>query len=1061
MARQFKSGQLRDNLSLSGSFSGSFQGDGSNLTGITAEWDGSHFGDAFITGSLTISGSGVNLNVLGDISASAVSASTYYGDGSQLTGIDSSSYASTASYVETAQTASYVLNAISSSYATFAVSASYAVSASHEIIKEVSSSYADTASFAQSGDGIFSGSFSGSFEGDGSQLTGIDSGSWDGQYSGSAGITGSLTIEGSGSTIFDVQGSAGQLFSVSDGLLGTLMEVNDISGMPLFQVSASGLIEIPVGPLSCSGDIEVRNITASGDISASGTMSAITGSFSYIQGNSPIKIDGKDSSISLHHVDGVDNSTFIVDDNSVKLSINDNATYIDLSDSGVSVKGEFHTNPLTASVDISSSGDVYGVTGSFQHLLGDGSQLTNLPTSSTFPYTGDAEITGSLVISGSFIPRGPGVSHISNVSIGQNAGPGLMSTGQGNVLIGDNAGELLDDEDYAVLIGSSAGRSLQYSSGPHSNVFIGGAAGRNLRGTLGVAADAIDGNVLIGLAAGYGAVIGNTDGVKYNTGIGQNSLYYINGGQGNTTIGFEAGKSISSGDGNIILGSGSLGTDNPSNQLRIGNGNSLVTISASLATGDIIFPSTASAAYFVGDGSQLTGIVSSSYALTASYAVSASHEIIKEISSSYADTASFAQSGNGVFSGSFSGSFQGDGSQLTNLPTTSGKFGIANSSGEYTYYSDLSSSLQAATAGDTIQLFTNVTEASDHVYHLKDKVDFNFNGNELFISASATLDAKDMFSDNDIAVSCSFYNGRIRFTQGEGVNIFNRLLYIDNPASEITNIGFEWEVENGSNYTPYYPIRNDGTLNGGKFLGSPFSYLIETFGVLKNLDVYAKKGIYFKGYLKKHYNLKVHTYGGQAGAEASNSYIYDSYFHAETGQGLSAFYVINCTIIADDGAGITGTRRLVNSTIRNSGGIGVSLIGEMIGGSVYTEQDVSVAAGSSEVLGVTIYNFEYLGPGITLGNGEISNCAIIDDYPTNGQNSIKIDTGATTATITNCSFDFYNNTTLNTAITADDDDTPVFFANNTFKNCTPTNPTKVTQAVLNTPDAQGNIVINN
>jgi hypothetical protein len=74
----------------------------------------------------------------------------------------SSSYALTASYVETAQTASYVLNAISSSYA---LTASYAVSSSHEIIKEVSSSYADTASFAQSGDGIFSGSFSGSFEG--------------------------------------------------------------------------------------------------------------------------------------------------------------------------------------------------------------------------------------------------------------------------------------------------------------------------------------------------------------------------------------------------------------------------------------------------------------------------------------------------------------------------------------------------------------------------------------------------------------------------------------------------------------------------------------------------------------------------------------------------------------------------------------------------------------------------------------------------------------------------------------------------------------------------------
>lgn len=50
---------------------------------------------------------------------------------------------------------------------------------------------------------------------------------------------------------------------------------------------------------------------------------------------------------------------------------------------------------------------------------------------------------------------------------------------------------------------------------------------------------------------------------------------------------------------------------------------------------------------FQGDGSQLTGIVSSSFATTASYAVSASHEITLEASSSFSNTsisASFADS---------------------------------------------------------------------------------------------------------------------------------------------------------------------------------------------------------------------------------------------------------------------------------------------------------------------------------------------------------------------------------------------------------------------------------
>ena len=100
------------------------------------------------------------------------------------------------------------LTVTSASYAFNATSASYAVSASYEIVKEVSSSYADTASFAQSGNGIFSGSFSGSFEGDGSGLTGLVSSSYantasfaqsgDGIFSGS--FSGSYVGDGSGLT---------------------------------------------------------------------------------------------------------------------------------------------------------------------------------------------------------------------------------------------------------------------------------------------------------------------------------------------------------------------------------------------------------------------------------------------------------------------------------------------------------------------------------------------------------------------------------------------------------------------------------------------------------------------------------------------------------------------------------------------------------------------------------------------------------------------------------------------------------------------------------------------
>jgi hypothetical protein len=47
-----------------------------------------------------------------------------------------------------------------------------------------------------------------------------------------------LTVYGSGSTlpVFTVQGSQGELFSITDSLSGSLFSVNDISGLPILEV---------------------------------------------------------------------------------------------------------------------------------------------------------------------------------------------------------------------------------------------------------------------------------------------------------------------------------------------------------------------------------------------------------------------------------------------------------------------------------------------------------------------------------------------------------------------------------------------------------------------------------------------------------------------------------------------------------------------------------------------------------------------------------------------------------------------------------------------------------
>ena len=53
-----------------------------------------------------------------------------------------------------------------------------------------------------------------------------------------------LTLESSGSTIFDVVGSQGQLFSITDSLSGSLFAVSDISGLPILEVFSDDTVKI-------------------------------------------------------------------------------------------------------------------------------------------------------------------------------------------------------------------------------------------------------------------------------------------------------------------------------------------------------------------------------------------------------------------------------------------------------------------------------------------------------------------------------------------------------------------------------------------------------------------------------------------------------------------------------------------------------------------------------------------------------------------------------------------------------------------------------------------------
>ena len=72
----------------------------------------------------------------------------------------------------------------------------------------------------------------------------------------------SLSVQGSGSTVFDVIGSVGTLFSIDDDLNGILFTANDISGFPVLQASASGDVFIGKTPQSLYTTTVISSTTA-------------------------------------------------------------------------------------------------------------------------------------------------------------------------------------------------------------------------------------------------------------------------------------------------------------------------------------------------------------------------------------------------------------------------------------------------------------------------------------------------------------------------------------------------------------------------------------------------------------------------------------------------------------------------------------------------------------------------------------------------------------------------------------------------------------------------------
>ena len=375
-------------------------------------------------------------------------------------------------------------------------------------------------------------------------------------------------------TALDIQGSAGQLFNVTNNLTsGSIFSVNDVSGIPSIDVDADGTVQIapygsteyvgvgltnPTTKLDVAGAFKVSGISSFQNdvtIGASGTTTPAffdvsTGNVGIGTATPTAKLDVNgglnvsgiatfqsnvylgDSDI-LYFGDGRDlriyhdgNNSVIKDNGTGQLYIQTGGTVEFRDDAGVELNASF--SPGTTGQRLYYQGDL-----KFQ-TTSAGAVVTGILTSTSFSGDG-SNLTGT-----GFVPDADG-----NLIAGGNAGGSYdPSTGTAcsNIFIGCNSGAQIDTGDYNAFFGWGSGEKNTTAG---CNVFLGFRAGQC--NSIGEQNIALGHNAL-----GFGALHEGDQ----NIAIGVCAAYELEDGCKNIFLGTFAGLANTTGSCNTMIGLG-------------------------------------------------------------------------------------------------------------------------------------------------------------------------------------------------------------------------------------------------------------------------------------------------------------------------------------------------------------------------------------------------------------------------------------------------------------------------------------------------------------------------
>jgi len=385
------------------------------------------------------------------------------------------------------------------------------------------------------------------------------------------------------------------------------------------------------------------------------------------------------------------------------------------------------------------------------------------------------------------------------------------------------------------------------------------------------------------------------------------------------------------------------------------------------------------------------------------------------------------------------------------------KIAISDSTGKYTAYDTFALALAAASSGDTIEVFSNITETSDITVTCVDGVNINFNGYTYTLNTTGTSNSFTV----PINVSLEMFNGKIKRIGGTA-SLSNSVSISATGSGVLTLNSMILESDFGN---ASYLSSASRTVKGGDFVGESLGVYISN-AKLENAKASANSGaglqIQNNGTAINCYGFSTSSYGVYN--NSSNAYSCIGRSTGDIGFYGAGGYNFDCKGYSNSsyGASITGANKCANIFGYSSGSAGVNILGNgtNITGHSTSSYGVRYSSGSGDHLVDDVKALSTAASGMYVlknaGKVEFSNLSVSSIWNDAAGHALTVVGSDDDVTFSGGSLRVHN-ASANGLYSGSAKS--CYFVGLKFRGCTVAINSNITNLQSNTPDIYGNVLI--